>query len=1031
MGSYRPVVAPQPLRIRLLGGLDVEGTASARLGSRKARTLLKVLALGRGSVVATGAVCEVLWADGDAPARPVDQVGVLVSRLRRVLGPDRLERAEGGWLLAVDWLDVAELEARAAEALERLDAGQHAAARTAARAALDLVRGPLLPDDEGAWVEGERARCERLGGRVRLVAAEAALRAGDTSTAAAEAERALDVDPFDEAALRTAMRAHVAGGRPASALALYARTRRHLADELGVSPTAETEALHDSVVLVDETSAPAVVAPAPPLVGRAVQLERLRAAAEQVGSSGGGSLAVEIVGDAGIGKTALLDAWAASSPMTVLRSRCDEHARDLPLQPVLDALGVDGHEPSPVERPGATSVVDPVVGRTLLFADLLRRVAERAGPAGVALVLDDIQWADPMTVAFCRVLRRRADRCLLVVAGRTGSTVDIAADRHVVVPALDLDAVTELVGPERAPALLDRSGGNPLFLRHLAAGAGDGVPASVREAVTLRVEQLGPDVATVIRAAAVFGVEIDLDLLAAVLRTPAVELLGHLDIGAVHGLIDDRGVLAFSHALVRDALVAGTPPSRLAWLHREAAGVLAARVPVDEPAVARHARAGGDRVLASASLVRAGAATAARFDLAGAEALLDEAISLDDTPSARLARARVRLARHRLDEAAGDADAAATLGAGAEAFEVAGWIAYYQRDHGRAVRHAEEGAARADDDGVRASCLALRGRVRHSAGDLAGAEAALAEALRIAPGGVRGLAQVWLSGVRSHQSRPVEALDLADRALLRPHELGHPFAPLHGRFARVTALGHAGRVGEALAAVDEALVRIAEQGEQAARFTSIFLNGRGWLLRNLGLLAEADAANLQALAAVAPGAQTGEPFHVAHLDLLDGAIARDDAADIARRLAEASAIDTWDGSMSWRQKARLDLLRARLALRGGETDRACALAASVRDRAAAWPVPRYRLLAELVIDEAAARTGTADRDAVAGRLRALDDVAAPEAWWRTAELAVALDDQRLAAEADRRAEAIAAGAATARPDAATAVTAHLRRIRSR
>jgi DNA-binding SARP family transcriptional activator len=276
----------------LLGGLDVEGTPTAQLGSRKARTLVKVLALGRSAAVPTGAVCEALWPDEGAPARPVDQVGVLVSRLRKVLGPDRLVRTEAGWWLAVDWLDVAELEARATEALERLDAGQHASARTAARAALDLARGPLLPDDEGPWVEGERARCERLVGRVRLAAAEAALQAGDTSTAAAEAERALDVDPFDEAALRTAMRAHVSGGRPASALALYARVRRDLADGLGVSPTAETEALHRSVLLTDAARAPVTVRSQPALAGRTAELEQLRVAAERVGS-GGGSWSVE------------------------------------------------------------------------------------------------------------------------------------------------------------------------------------------------------------------------------------------------------------------------------------------------------------------------------------------------------------------------------------------------------------------------------------------------------------------------------------------------------------------------------------------------------------------------------------------------------------------------------------------------------------------------------------------------------------------------------------------------------------------
>src|SRR3984893_9431196 len=100
------------LRVRLLGGLDVEGVAGPALGSRKARTLVKVLAVARGAFVPADTVVEALWPDDDVPARPVEQVGVLVSRLRGVLGAHRLHRSDAGWALEVDWLDVAELEAR-------------------------------------------------------------------------------------------------------------------------------------------------------------------------------------------------------------------------------------------------------------------------------------------------------------------------------------------------------------------------------------------------------------------------------------------------------------------------------------------------------------------------------------------------------------------------------------------------------------------------------------------------------------------------------------------------------------------------------------------------------------------------------------------------------------------------------------------------------------------------------------------------------------------------------------------------------
>ena len=103
------------LRARLLGAFAVDGFEERELGSRKARLLLRRLALANGAAVPIDELADVLWGDR-LPARPADQVGVLVARLRRVLGPDRLRRSDEGYHLELDWLDVAELEARAREA---------------------------------------------------------------------------------------------------------------------------------------------------------------------------------------------------------------------------------------------------------------------------------------------------------------------------------------------------------------------------------------------------------------------------------------------------------------------------------------------------------------------------------------------------------------------------------------------------------------------------------------------------------------------------------------------------------------------------------------------------------------------------------------------------------------------------------------------------------------------------------------------------------------------------------------------------
>ncbi|MGH9178101.1 MAG: AfsR/SARP family transcriptional regulator, partial [Acidimicrobiales bacterium] len=252
------------VRVRLLGAFEVEGVPERDLGSRKGRLLLKVLAAARGAPVPVDLLAEVLWGD-DQPARPADQVGVLVSRLRGVLGAHRIPRSDAGYSLVADWTDVAALVELSAAAAEALDAGRVGAARAAADAALALARGPLLADEDGLWVEADRAAVQASVTRLRRLAVDAAVTAGDPGGAAALAEQALAADPYDEAVLRALMNAHLAAGRPASALAAYARVRERLAEDLGVPPTAETEALHaDTLAAADGDAAGPLPAPPAP-----------------------------------------------------------------------------------------------------------------------------------------------------------------------------------------------------------------------------------------------------------------------------------------------------------------------------------------------------------------------------------------------------------------------------------------------------------------------------------------------------------------------------------------------------------------------------------------------------------------------------------------------------------------------------------------------------------------------------------------------------------------------------------------------
>jgi DNA-binding SARP family transcriptional activator len=962
------------VRVRLLGSFEVEGVQARDLGSRKARTLLKVLALADHQPVSVDRIADILWGDAQ-PSRPAEQVGVLVSRLRGVLGADRIRRADAGYVLAVDWLDVSELRDLAAVASRALDEGRVGAARAAADAALRLA-GALLPDEDGAWILAERASVAATVRQIHRLAVDAALAAGDQGAAAALAEQALAHDPYDEPVLRTLMAAHLAAGRPASALAAYARIRTRLGEDLGVPPTADTEAMYGRALAAADGDVPAYPAPSAPseLVGRVREVAALDGWLAQVARSGGGLVVVE--GDAGIGKTTLVEFWSrrAEGEAVVLRGRCDELGRDLPLQPVADALadhlrmigteragailGEDAVTLAPLLGPvtawDATVVPDSEAGQARIFAALVS-VLDRTGESKpTVLVVEDLHVASAGTLAWLAFASRRSRRCLFVTTTRPGGAVGLDATGRIRLGSLDRDSVALVVGADRADAFYQRSGGHPLLLAALAESPEEALPATLRDAVAARVDSLGPDVAATLRVAAVLGPDCDLDLVAQVARTPVADVLNHLEAAARAGLIVERGSrFQFRHQLIREALEAATGAARRALFHQQAARALADRPRPDALAVAVHARAGGDATLASTSFASAAAAAAARFDVQAAEDLLAAALALAPTAEAYTARARVRISRQAHEEAAADARAAIALGAGAAALEVAGWAAYYRRDYVGAHAFAEEAVARATDVAVRASAVALAGRIRHAVGDLAGAIEHLTS-VENAPPAVRGIADVWLAQVRAHQGSPTEALASLTRAMVDADLLAHPWAPMHLRFVRAMALGQLGRVAEAERVVAELESVLARGGPVGNRFVAPAANVGAWILRWSGRAEEAEERNM--LAVDVTGGDSGpsgdafaEAHYVALLDLADGCLLRGDLAGAAGLCRRLDPISSWQGTMAWHQRHRYGLLQARLALGAGDAARAAELATTVAVDAASRGAGRYEVLARAVL----------------------------------------------------------------------------------
>src|ERR1700749_3787314 len=119
--------------VRVLGDFGVDGIEPQAFGSRKARLALQLIALGGGQAVPSGGLTDALWGTAP-PARPEDQLAVLMSRLRSVLGRDRVEHRDQGYLLHCDWLDATELAVLTREQEARREGGHEFRAGAVARA---------------------------------------------------------------------------------------------------------------------------------------------------------------------------------------------------------------------------------------------------------------------------------------------------------------------------------------------------------------------------------------------------------------------------------------------------------------------------------------------------------------------------------------------------------------------------------------------------------------------------------------------------------------------------------------------------------------------------------------------------------------------------------------------------------------------------------------------------------------------------------------------------------------------------------
>ncbi|MBD0842912.1 MULTISPECIES: helix-turn-helix transcriptional regulator [unclassified Streptomyces] len=357
-----------------------------------------------------------------------------------------------------------------------------------------------------------------------------------------------------------------------------------------------------------------------PLVGRDDELARLTGVLARARS--GEPRAVLVAGDAGVGKTRMLDevaSVAAGDGMTVLCGHCvDLGDVGLPYLPFTEVLGVLAGEPRFAQVLAAHPVVDRMLGagtdadggRLRLFEGMAGLLADLADVAPLLLVLEDLHWADQSSRDLLRfllsrgVLGRAAGQRLAVLASYRADDLHRrhplrpllaelvrlpAVERLELRPLPDAD-VTRLVRalqerplPEGTVSrIVERAEGNAFYAEELLAATdteAGGVPSGLADVLLLRFEQLSATAQQVLRTAAVAGRRVEDDLLREAVGLPEEELEAALREAVGRQLLvpGDGGTYSFRHALAREAVYADLLPGERARLHGAFARLLAER----------------------------------------------------------------------------------------------------------------------------------------------------------------------------------------------------------------------------------------------------------------------------------------------------------------------------------------------------------------------------------------------------------------------------------------------------------------------
>ena len=707
------------LELTLLGGFQARLAPGGviDLPTRKAQALLAYLALPAGRSHPRDKLAAMLW--GDVPETQAR------ASLRKALFWLRQALADTEALTADS--EAVALKAGAvsidANEFERRVASGSVAALAEA---VDLYQGDLLAGlalEEPLfeeWLVGERERLRELQieALARLLARQREV--GPADTAILTALKLLAVDPLQEPVHRTLMRLYAQAGRRGAALRQYQACVTALERELRTQPEDATRALYREILQSPGTVAPARQAPAAPgkpampgavaspgvgppppsaetpLIGRERELSRLTALLEDAWA--GGRRLAAVVGEAGVGKSRLaaaLGLLAVERGGRVLLGRCYESEQSLPFSAWIDALRgarLSANDDvvgalEPVWREELARLLPELGGRAVppahppdalrLFEAVAHCLDALAGRAPVLVVLEDLHWADELSLRLAGFLARRARTGPMLILGTTREeTVDPGGPQRAVRDALiregalvclhlsrltrdETVALTrQLAGPSQTSALaaLEEviwrvSEGNPFMVvetmramreRGEAPVSGEGlVPARVRALIAERLRGLTDRGRDLVDVAAVIGRRFEFALLQRASGLSDDEAADGVEELVRRRILEQAGGgFEFTHDQIREVRHADLVAPLRALLHRRVAHAMESMQPADVGrhalALGTHYREAGDWAKAVMHLRQAGLIAASRYAGREAGVCFEAALSaLDRLPESR------------------------------------------------------------------------------------------------------------------------------------------------------------------------------------------------------------------------------------------------------------------------------------------------------------------------------------------------------------------------------------------------------------